>query len=62
MIDAKKRYQELIAENQKLKNMLEIAQRELADSVLAEIQLRDEVTNLSNEVRRLTSSKLNEKA
>ncbi len=62
MIDAKKRYQELIAENQKLKNMLEIAQRELADSVLAEIQLRDEVTNLSNEVRRLTSSKSNEKA
>ena len=62
MIDAKKRYQELITENKKLKDMLEIAQRELADSVLSEIQLRDAVRNLSDEVRRLTNSKPNEKA
>ena len=62
MIDAKKRYLELITENKKLKDMLEIAQRELADSVLSEIQLRDAVRNLSDEVRRLTNSKPNEKA
>lgn len=54
MIDAKKRYQELMNENRELKIMLEKAQRELADSVLAEIQLRDEVSSLAKEVRRLS--------
>ena len=54
MIDAKKRYQELMNENRELKIMLEKAQRELADSVLAEIQLRDEVSSLTKEVRRLS--------
>lgn len=53
MIDAKKRYQELVSENTRLKDTLEKSQRELADSVLAEIQLREEVTKLSKEVRRL---------
>tara|TARA_R110002074_G_scaffold153487_1_gene308644 strand:- start:27 stop:215 length:189 start_codon:yes stop_codon:yes gene_type:complete len=53
MIDAKKRYQELVNENTRLKDTLEKSQRELADSVLAEIQLREEVTKLSKEVRRL---------
>ena len=53
MIDANKRYQELVNENTRLKDTLEKSQRELADSVLAEIQLREEVTKLSKEVRRL---------
>ncbi len=56
MIDANKRYQQIIVENKQLKKMLETAQRELADSVLSEIQLREEITRLSKQVQKLKNT------
>ena len=56
MIDANKRYQQIIVENKQLKKMLETAQRELADSVLSEIQLREEITRLSKQVQKLQNT------
>jgi len=55
MIDPKQRYQSLVIENREIKDKLERAQRELADSVRTEIELRAEIIRLAGEVRRLTN-------
>ncbi len=56
MIDAKKRLGDVVKENALLKEKLETAHRELAESVRSEIELKIAVARLAEELQLLKKS------